>query len=404
LQNDCHHKWSTYLQQFQLNIKYKTRKTNCVADCLSPPPVVSLTLVLHSCGHEVSEWPQLYQQDPYFAITYQLLGTGTNDIDFHIQDGLLCHLVHLCVPAIEDAKLIWEAHYSRVVGHFGVEKIVVILGKYFYWPKLQQDVGKYIGYFTACAISNPSIKNQGLYTPLPTPEKPLESISMDYMSSLSSTKQGNDYVFVVVDQFLKMAILTAYKKNITTVDTANIFFERVWVHFVIPHTIISNRDNKFLNTFWSSLWSLLDTKLTKSIVFCLEIDDQREVINQMIVHILRMYNSKNPCTWHESLPYVLHSYNRAIHSSTDHIPFYVGLGFQPLGLIDVALPLETTQTESSHVQSETKKSTRFIERIQHIRQQVQEILQKANAKNKQRHDQHRVPHQFQVGDRVWLHL
>ena len=28
----------------------------------------------------------------------------------------------------------------------------------------------------------------------------------------------------------------------------------------------------------------------------------------------------------------------------------------------------------------------------------------ANAKYKQRHDQHWVPHNFQVGDKVWLHL
>jgi hypothetical protein len=178
----------------------------------------------------------------------------------------------------------------------------------------------------------------------------------------------------------------------------------VWVHFGIPQTIISDRDNRFLNTFWSSLWSLLDTKLTKSTAFHPQTDDQTEVVNQMIVHILRMYNSKHPCTWDESLPYVQHNYNRALHSSTDHSPFQVGLGFQPLGPIDVALPLATTQAESSHVQSEADKATRFIERIQHIRQQVHEILQKANAKYKQRHDQHRVPHQFQVGDKVWLHL
>jgi hypothetical protein len=82
----------------------------------------------------------------------------------------------------------------------------------------------------------------------------------------------------------------------------------------------------------------------------------------------------------------------------------VGLGFQPLGPIDVALPLATAQTESSPDQSAIDKATRFIEWIQHIRQQVQEILQKSNAKYKKRHDKHRVPHQFQVGDKVWLHL
>jgi hypothetical protein len=149
---------------------------------------------------------------------------------------------------------------------------------------------------------------------------------------------------VVVDWFLKMDIITACKKSITTTNTAKIFFERAWVHFGIPQTITSYWDNRFLNTFWSSLWSLLDTKLTKSIAFHPQIDGQTKVINPMIVHILHMYNSKNPHTWDESLPYVQHIYNRDLHSSIDDRPFQVGLGFQPLGPIDVALPLATTQT------------------------------------------------------------
>jgi hypothetical protein len=135
-----------------------------------------------------------------------------------------------------------------------------------------------------------------------------------------------------------MAILTTCNKRITTVDTTNHLFERVWIHFWIPQTIISDRDKRLLNTFWSSLWSLLDTKLTKSTDFHPQNDDQIEVINQMIVHILRMYNSKHPRTWDESLPYIYYNYNMALHSSNDHNPFQVGLGFKPLGPIDVALP------------------------------------------------------------------
>jgi hypothetical protein len=138
-------------------------------------------------------------------------------------------------------------------GHFGMEKTMVVLQKHFYWPKLQQDVSKYIRSCTTCAISNPSIKKQGLYTPLPTPEWPWEYILMDYMSVLPSTKHDNDCVFVVVDQFSKMAILTSCKKSIIAADTAKLFFERVWFHFGIPHTIISDQDNTFLSTFWSNL-------------------------------------------------------------------------------------------------------------------------------------------------------
>jgi hypothetical protein len=146
--------------------------------------MAALTIVLHSYGHEASKWPQIYQQDLDFTTTYHLLGTGPTVTDFHIQDGLLCHMGHLHVPTRKHAKLIWEAHYSRMARHFGMEKIVVILQKHFYWPKIRQDVRKYIRYFTSCAISKPTIKKQGLYTPLPTPEKPWESISMDYMFGL----------------------------------------------------------------------------------------------------------------------------------------------------------------------------------------------------------------------------
>jgi hypothetical protein len=81
---------------------------------------------------------------------------------------------------------------------------------------------------------------------------------MDYMSHLPSTKKENDFVFVVVDRFSKMAILTTCKKSIAVVDTTKIFFELVWVHFGLQHTIISDRDDRFLNTFFSSLCSLLD--------------------------------------------------------------------------------------------------------------------------------------------------
>jgi hypothetical protein len=249
---------------------------------------MTLTTVLDSYNHETSRWPHLYEIDPDFSTTYQMLGENSVVANFHLQDGLLCHLGHLCVPSSEWAKLIWEYYYSRVAGHFGIEKRVAVMQKHFYWLKLRQDVDKYIRSCTTCAIAKTTTKKQVLYTPLPTPDKPWESISMDYMSGLSSTERGNDCDFVVFDHFSKMVILAACKKNITTEATAKLFFECVWVHFWIPKTIILDRERGFLNTFWSSLWSLLDTKLTKYTSFHPQTDGQIEVVNRMIVHIMRM--------------------------------------------------------------------------------------------------------------------
>ena len=162
------------------------------------------------------------------------------------------------------------------------------------------------------------------------------------MSDLPSTKHGNDCIFVVVDRFSKMAILIDCKKNIMAKATTKLFFENVWIHFGLPQTIIYDRNSRFCSTFWSILWSLLNTKLTKSTAFHPETDGQTEVVNRMVMHILHMYTSKHPRTWDDNLLYVQHNYNRSIHSSTGHIKFQVGLGFQPLGSIDVALLLSST--------------------------------------------------------------
>jgi hypothetical protein len=167
--------------------------------------------------------------------------------------------------------------------------------------------------------------------------------------------------FLVVDRFSKMEILASCKKRITTNVTTKFFFEQVCVHFEIPQTIVSDRDSHFLNTFWLSLWSLLDTKLTKSTSFHPQIDGQTKVINYMILHILHMYNYKHDRTWDESLLYFHHSYNQALHSSTTHISFQVRLGFQPLGPMDVALPLATTPRDSSPAPNEVDKASWFIE-------------------------------------------
>ena len=86
----------------------------------------------------------------------------------------------------------------------------------------------------------------------------------------------------------------------------------------------------------------------------------------MVMHILQMYNSKHPRTWDDNLPYVKHNYNKSLHISTGHNPFWVGLGFHPLGPIDVALPLASTQDDSSHAHTEAEKYTDFIEKIHRI--------------------------------------
>jgi hypothetical protein len=87
-----------------------------------------------------------------------MLGANVVVDNFHLQDGLLCRLGHICVPSSEREKMIWESHYSWVAGHFDIKMTVVMLQKHFYSPKLRHEVNKYIMSCTDCAIAKPNTK------------------------------------------------------------------------------------------------------------------------------------------------------------------------------------------------------------------------------------------------------
>ena len=100
-----------------------------------------------------------------------------------------------------------------------------------------------------CAISKPSNRKLGLYTPLLVPSCPWESISMDFVGGLPLLRKGHNYLYVVVDRFKKMCTLTTCKNKITTEQTTHLFFQNIWVHFGLPTSIVSDRDSRFVGNF-----------------------------------------------------------------------------------------------------------------------------------------------------------
>jgi hypothetical protein len=176
------------------------------------------------------------------------------------------------------------------------------------------------------------------------------------------------------------------------------FFQNVWVHFGLPNSIISNRDSRFVGSFWSSLWALMDIKLKNSTSFHPQIDGQIEVVNRTVVHLLRAYCSKHPKLWDDHLHYIQHAYICAKHSSTQTSPFESCFGYFPRYPLDFIFGKDIVIDG----QYDIDRAEKFIEQIQSIHQVVQEQLEKSQAKYKMRHDKHRVDHSFQVGDEVWL--
>ncbi|XP_031486836.2 uncharacterized protein LOC116255191 [Nymphaea colorata] len=99
LQQARHMKWMSYLQQFNIVIKYKQGSQNKLADMLSRPPQASVCLTgfmqIQPSQHD--DYVHLYMHDPDFCEHYKAAQTGIKS-EYTIKNHLLEKDGRLCIP------------------------------------------------------------------------------------------------------------------------------------------------------------------------------------------------------------------------------------------------------------------------------------------------------------------
>ena len=87
------------------------------------------------------------------------------------------------------------------------------------------------------------------------------------MLGLPHTFRKYDSILVVVDRFSKMSHFLPCSKTSDASKIAKLYFDEIFKLYVLPKTIVSDRDVHFMSYFWKTLWHLLGTKLKFSTAF-----------------------------------------------------------------------------------------------------------------------------------------
>ena len=90
--------------------------------------------------------------------------------------------------------------------------------------------------------------------PRPIPYAIWVDISMDFIEGLPKSG-GQDVILVIVDRLSKYTHFLALAHPFTTTGVAQLYFEHIFKLHGFPKTIVTDRDQIFLNNLWTKLFT-----------------------------------------------------------------------------------------------------------------------------------------------------
>jgi len=163
---------------------------------------------------------------------------------------------------------------------------------------------------------------------LPIPERPWNSISIDFIEKLPSSS-GFDTILVIVDRLSKQAIFISTHDTITSAELARLFVTHVFSKHRVPSHVTSDRGSEFVSHFFRSLGTALDMRLYFTSGYHPEANGQAERMNQTLEQYLRVYCNYQQDNWSELLPLAEFAYNNAPSTTTGVSPFFANKGYHP---------------------------------------------------------------------------
>ena len=209
-------------------------------------------------------------------------------------------------------------------GHLGMDSVLILLQERYFWPKMADDIRKYIRQCDRCIhFKKPKEKDQ-LY-PI-TATYPLELIHLDFLS-IGGKEDKMKSILVVTDHFTWYA--QCYVANQTTLTVAKTLVDKFFTIYRWPDKILTDRGTSFENYLFHDICKMAKIKKLCTGSYRPQTNGQCERFNKTLLNMLGTLPKDVKKRWQDWVPTLTHAYNCTTSKVMGYSPYFLIYGRQP---------------------------------------------------------------------------
>jgi len=414
-------RWSLSLQEYDIQIFYRSGKLHDNADCLSRNPlekepeekIDDRCLIVAALQMETQHSFDFVKQQkkfPAWKTRMEALRNGRKvKGNFCLKNDRLYiktfkngnSYLRLCVPKKFRDDILKAFHDDVVSGHMGIKRTLEKIRKRYYWPKMGDQIYRYVRACESCQGRKSVPDKPAGFLQCIKVEQPFEKIGIDYLGPFPISNSGNTMILAAVDYLTKWVEARATPTGKADV-VADFLVNQILLRHGAPKQIISDRGKCFLAKVSQHMMKMMESNHKTTSSYHPQGNGLIERTNHTFASMLSMYVSGDHKDWDETLQYLVFAYNTARQESMGVSPFENLYGRQAIIPIDLQLGADPNQLATEE-EASMDYADRVKKRLNEARQIVKTRMNKAQNKQKLAYDAKHRGLEFKAGDLVLIY-
>lgn len=384
-------RWSLRLQPYDFSIVHRKGSEHLVPDALSRAVPIDLITI----SPEITDkW--------YLKMKKQVEEHPLQFPQWRLQENHLYKNVNgwkLVIPKDSRTSVYKECHDDPKSGHLGIYKTYKRVSQLYYWPKMRNDVGRYVNHCTVCIQYKPDQRlPAGLMGKSRKVEHPWQLISTDILGPFPRSSKGNKYILVVADWFTKYTLLFPLR-SATASKICKHIEEDVILMYGAPQQIVCDNGSQYAGKEMKALAHKYQSHIFFNAKYHPQVNPS-ERINRVVKTMIASYVEEKHTKWDTHLAKIGYALRTATHEVTGYTPAYLNFAREIHTSGKVYGSISTQAGEVPEIKSRAGIQ-QSVNTLKEVYQEVNKRLQHAYEQSAKRYNLRRRPVQFCVGQIVY---